>query len=162
MGILIIEAFQFIFPAYCANALPVIFGGGRPLDFGKTFFDKKRILGNNKTLRGFILGLTIGTAIGLVWHVLFAYPISYSFLLPLGALLGDLAGSFLKRRLDIKPGGLMPIVDQVDFVIGAILLSLPLNILSWELALTAIIITPPIHLLTNFGAYKLGLKKNPW
>jgi CDP-2,3-bis-(O-geranylgeranyl)-sn-glycerol synthase len=57
---------------------------------------------------------------------------------------------------------LFPVVDQVDFVIGAILFSLPLAIISWELAVAVIIITPPIHLVTNFVAYKLGLKKNPW
>jgi len=30
------------------------------------------------------------------------------------------------------------------------------------LALAVILITPPIHLFTNFLAYKLKLKKNPW
>jgi len=42
MGIieLIIEALKFIFPAYCANAIPVITGGGYPIDFGKKFFPR--------------------------------------------------------------------------------------------------------------------------
>ena len=35
----IAAALWFIFPAYCANAAPVIFGGGQPMDFGKRFFD---------------------------------------------------------------------------------------------------------------------------
>lgn len=35
---LIIEALKFMLPAYCANAIPVIAGGGRPIDFGKKFF----------------------------------------------------------------------------------------------------------------------------
>jgi CDP-2,3-bis-(O-geranylgeranyl)-sn-glycerol synthase len=76
--------------------------------------------------------------------------------------MGDLAGAFLKRRLGIAPGGLLPIIDQIDFVIGAILFSLPLTMLYWELAIAVIIITPPIHLFTNFLAYKLKLKNNPW
>jgi CDP-2,3-bis-(O-geranylgeranyl)-sn-glycerol synthase len=84
------------------------------------------------------------------------------FLIPLGALLGDLAGAFLKRRMGIAPGGLLPIVDQVDFVIGALVFSIPLAIVSWQLAVTVLLITPPIHLFTNFLAYKLKLKKNPW
>jgi CDP-2,3-bis-(O-geranylgeranyl)-sn-glycerol synthase len=83
-------------------------------------------------------------------------------LTPLGALCGDLAGAFLKRRLDIAPGGLLPVIDQVDFVVGAILFSLPLAIIYWELAVAVLVITPPIHLLTNFLAYKLKLKNNPW
>ena len=159
---LIIEAMKFIFPAYCANAVPVIAGGGTPMDFGKKFLDGKRIFGNNKTFRGFFFGFAVGMAVGLVELNLFNYPFLFAVLSPLGALLGDLTAAFLKRRLGIAPGGLLPIIDQVDFVVGALLFSLPLAIISWELALAVIIITPPIHLLTNFLAYKLKLKKNPW
>jgi len=85
-------------------------------------------------------------------------------LLSLGALFGDLAGAFVKRRIGLAPGDLLPVIDQIDFIIGAILFSFPLSlqILSWELILAVLIVTPPIHLLTNFAAYKLGLKNNPW
>jgi len=159
---LTVEALKFIFPAYCANAAPVLAGGGLAMDFGKNWFDGKRVFGNNKTFRGFFFGLAIGVAVGLVEWVLFGYPLLFSLLSPLGALLGDLAAAFLKRRLGIAPGSLLPIVDQVDFVVGAIVFSLPLAMIYWELAATVIIITPPIHLLTNFLAYKLKLKKSPW
>jgi CDP-2,3-bis-(O-geranylgeranyl)-sn-glycerol synthase len=98
----------------------------------------------------------------LVEVLLFGYPLLFAVLSPLGALLGDLGGAFLKRRLDIAPGGLLPVVDQVDFVVGAIVFSLPLAIITLDLAVTMLIITPPIHLLTNFLAYKLKLKSNPW
>jgi CDP-2,3-bis-(O-geranylgeranyl)-sn-glycerol synthase len=159
---LIVEALKFIFPAYCANAVPVIAGGGQPMDFGRNFFDGKPVFGKNKTFKGFFFGLAVGVAVGMVEWVLFDYPFLFSVLSPLGALLGDLAAAFLKRRLGIAPGGLLPIVDQVDFVVGAIIFSLPLAIIYWELAVAVLIITPPIHLLTNFVAYKLRLKKNPW
>jgi len=161
---LIIEALKFIFPAYCANAMPVITGGDYPIDFGKKFFDGKPILGKNKTFQGFFSGLIIGTAVGLVESAFFNYPLLFGLLLSLGALFGDLAGAFVKRRLGLAPGELLPVIDQIDFIIGAIVFSLPLplQILSWELILAVLIITPPIHLLTNFAAYKLGLKSNPW
>ncbi len=159
---LIIEALKFIFPAYCANAAPVLGGGGKPMDFGKNFFDGKPILGRNKTFRGFFFGLAIGFSVGIVECLLFDYPWLFSALSPLGALLGDLAGAFLKRRLGIAPGGLLPVVDQVDFVVGALVFSVPLGVVSWELAVAVLLITPPIHLLTNFLAYKLRLKRNPW
>ncbi len=161
---LIIEALTFIFPAYCANAVPVITGGGLPLDFGKKFFDGKPIFGKNKTFRGFFSGLAVGTAAGLVESVFFNYPIVFGLLLSLGALFGDLTAAFAKRRLGLSPGDLLPVVDQVDFIIGAILFSLPicLHALSWELLAAVLIVTPPIHLLTNSAAYKLGLKSNPW
>jgi len=165
IAILIIEALKFIFPAYCANAVPVIAGGGRPMDFGRNFFDGKRIFGKNKTFRGFFFGLAVGVFVGLVEGMVFGtavLSVLFSVLTPLGALCGDLAGAFVKRRLGIAPGGLLPVIDQVDFVIGAILFSLPLAIIYWELAVAVLVITPPIHLLTNFLAFKLKLKNNPW
>ena len=162
---LIIEALKFILPAYCANAVPVITGGGRPIDLGKKFSDGKPIFGNNKTIRGFLSGLAVGTAVGLAESALFPeFPILFGFLISSGALFGDLAGAFIKRRLGLSPGDLMPVIDQVDFIIGAILFSLflPLRIMSPALIITVLVITPPIHILTNFAAYKLGLKKHPW
>jgi CDP-2,3-bis-(O-geranylgeranyl)-sn-glycerol synthase len=162
IALLIVEALKFIFPAYCANGAPVLAGGGTRIDFGKNFYDGKRIFGNNKTFRGFFFGLAIGIMVGLIECWLFGFPVLFSVLTPLGALSGDLTGAFLKRRLGIAPGGLLPIVDQVDFVIGAVVFSLPLALISWELALTVLLITPPIHLFTNFLAYKMKLKKNPW
>ena len=159
---LIIEALKFIFPAYCANAVPVLAGGGTKMDFGKNFFDGKRLFGNNKTFRGFFFGWAVGAAVGLVEYFVFGFPLLFCLLIPLGALLGDLFGAFLKRRLGIAPGGLLPVVDQIDFVIGAIVFSLPLGLIGWELAVTIMVLTPPIHLFTNFLAYKLKLKNNPW
>ena len=140
------------------------------MDFGRNFIDGKRIFGNNKTFRGFFFGWGVGFGVGLTEGFVFGfetYPIFFSLLIPLGALLGDLAGAFIKRRLNIAPGGLLPVVDQIDFVVGAVLFALPLVLLgllglSWEVAVTALVITPPIHLFTNFLAYELKLKKNPW
>jgi CDP-2,3-bis-(O-geranylgeranyl)-sn-glycerol synthase len=162
---LIFQAIMFIFPAYCANAAPVIGGGGKAMDFEKNFFDGKRIFGAHKTFRGFFFGLFVGAAIGGIECYAFGYPWLFAFLTPLGALLGDLSGAFLKRRLNLAPGALFPIVDQIDFVVGALVFSLPilpLMAVGWQLALTVLLITPPIHLSTNIVAYRLKLKKNPW
>ncbi|NLE05714.1 MAG: CDP-2,3-bis-(O-geranylgeranyl)-sn-glycerol synthase [Crenarchaeota archaeon] len=162
IAVLIGEALKFIFPAYCANGAPVIGGGGCPLDFGKNFYDGKRIFGANKTFRGFFFGLSIGFLVGLVETLVFGFSIWLAVLAPLGALLGDLTGAFLKRRLNIPPGGMLPIVDQIDFVVGALVFTWPLGIITWQIALLVLLITPPVHLFTNFLAYKMKLKKNPW
>lgn len=162
IALLIVEALKFIFPAYCANAVPVLAGGGLAMDLGKNFVDGKRVFGNNKTFRGFFFGLAVGVGVGLFEWILFDFPLLFSLLTPLGALVGDLTAAFLKRRLGIAPGGPFPIVDQVDFVVGAIVFALPLAMVYWELVVAVLLITPPFHLLTNFGAYKLKLKKNPW
>jgi CDP-2,3-bis-(O-geranylgeranyl)-sn-glycerol synthase len=160
---LIIEALKFIFPAYCANAAPVLTGGGLPIDLGKKFPDGKPIFGKNKTFKGFFSGLAVGTVVGFAETIFFPeYHALFGFLISLGALLGDLAGAFIKRRMGIAPGNLLPVVDQTDFIIGAIVFSLPFKILYFELALTVLVITIPLHIFTNFTAYKLGLKGNPW
>jgi CDP-2,3-bis-(O-geranylgeranyl)-sn-glycerol synthase len=167
LTLIIIEALKFVFPAYCANAVPVIVGGGPPLDFGRNFLDGRPVFGKNKTFRGFFSGLAVGAVAGLAETAVFgfqSFPALLGVLLPFGALMGDLMGAFLKRRIGLAPGELLPVIDQTDFIIGALLLSLPVSLplLSWEIVLTVLIITPPVHLLTNFAAYKLGLKRNPW
>ncbi|MCL2134802.1 MAG: CDP-2,3-bis-(O-geranylgeranyl)-sn-glycerol synthase [Candidatus Bathyarchaeota archaeon] len=162
IALLVIQALKFIFPAYCANATPVLAGGGTKIDFGKNFIDGKRLFGNNKTFRGFFFGWIVGLSIGLVECYFFSFPILFAVFTPFGALLGDLAAAFFKRRLNIAPGGLFPIIDQIDFVIGAIVFSIPLYLISWEVAVVTLLLTPPIHLFTNFCAYKLKLKKHPW
>lgn len=167
LTLIIIEALKFVFPAYCANAVPVIVGGGPPLDFGRNFPDGRPVFGKNKTLRGFFSGLAVGAVAGLAETAVFgfkSFPALLGVLLSFGALMGDLTGAFLKRRIGLAPGELLPVIDQTDFIVGALLLSLPvsLSLLSWEIVLTVLIITPPVHLLTNFVAHKLGLKRNPW
>jgi CDP-2,3-bis-(O-geranylgeranyl)-sn-glycerol synthase len=161
---IVADSLKFVFPAYCANAVPVLAGGGIPIDFGKKLADGRPVFGKNKTFRGFFSGLAIGTLAGFAESLVFKkYPITFGLLVSLGALFGDLAGAFVKRRLAIPPGGLLPVVDQLDFILGAILFSLPLSMTwNWELFFTVLVITPPIHLLTNFTAYKLRLKNNPW
>jgi len=157
-----IEAFKFIFPAYCANAAPVIFGRGLPIDMNRKFFDGNPIFGKNKTFLGFFSGLVVGTLVSLAENLLFQHNFFLGFATSLGALLGDLTESFFKRRLKFPSGATLPVADQLDFVLGAMLLSLPISPPSPPVALIVLIVTPPIHVLTNYFAYLLGLKEKPW
>jgi CDP-2,3-bis-(O-geranylgeranyl)-sn-glycerol synthase len=152
----IASAIWFILPAYVANAAPVVLGGGPPLDMGKKFLDGRRIFGDGKTTRGFVGGIIAGTVIGLFQGILLG------FMLALGALLGDLVSSFIKRRIDIERGGAAPGLDQLSFVVVALLLASPVKVPSWQVIVTLLIITPPIHLATNFIGYKLGFKSRPY
>lgn len=151
-------------PTYVANSTPVLLGGGAPIDRGRSFVDGRRILGTNKTVRGFASGFLFGAVAAFAEAGLFA---NYA-LLPvgivasLGALLGDLFGAFLKRRLDIAPGSPLPIVDQLDFILGAILLTSPLLPLTLGTVLILVVATVPIHLFANAIAYMLGLKSRFW
>jgi CDP-2,3-bis-(O-geranylgeranyl)-sn-glycerol synthase len=162
-------AMWFIFPAYCANAAPVIFGGGQLIDFGKIFFDGKPFLGSHKTFRGFLAGIIIGTLVGLIQTILyehflfqygsqFQYTIFLGFMLSLGALTGDLIESFFKRRLNRSPGESLPVADQIDFILGAFLFSLPVAPPSLLAVVIVLLITIPIHLITNLAAALLKMK----
>ena len=159
----VINALVFIFPAYCANAVPVIFGGGHQLDCGRLFADGKPIFGSNKTVRGFVSGLAVGTLVGFAMSLLnIGYSVLLGFVVSLGALSGDLGEAFVKRRLGFVPGAAFPVADQLDFVVGALVFSLIVSPPSLLVAGVVIIVTPPIHLLTNFLAYRMGVKKEPW
>jgi CDP-2,3-bis-(O-geranylgeranyl)-sn-glycerol synthase len=158
-----ISAIYILLPIYCTNGAPVIFGGGRPIDSGGLLSDGERIFGDHKTIRGFASGLVIGAIVG-VFESLFLSQnfLPVAIMASLGALLGDLAGAFVKRRLRIKPGGALPVLDQLDFVIVAVLLvSIILNV-SLGTALIVFLVTPPVHFMTNLGAYALGLKSTYW
>jgi len=169
--IFVIASFLYILPAYIANSSAALFGGGYPLDFGMKL-KRHRIFGSGKTFRGFILGVLFGTVAGNVMGFLLAGTAfslgtielytALGFLLSVGAMLGDLVKSFFKRRLGFKSGQMLPIIDQLDFVIGAIALGSFAYIPSIKTVIFLIIITPLIHLLLNIIGYLLKLKKVPW
>jgi CDP-2,3-bis-(O-geranylgeranyl)-sn-glycerol synthase len=158
-----LSAFYLILPTYCTNGAPVVFGGGLPIDMGRTLGDGQRVLGDHKTFRGLASGLVVGTIVGLTCSYVFSknlliIAVAASF----GALCGDITGALLKRRLKIAPGGALPIVDQLDFVVGAVLCASLFTEISLGTILILFLVTPPIHFLTNVGAYILGLKDRYW
>ncbi|MFQ6088286.1 MAG: CDP-2,3-bis-(O-geranylgeranyl)-sn-glycerol synthase [Candidatus Methanofastidiosia archaeon] len=170
----ILGAIWFIFPSYVGNAAATL-GGGRPLDFGRYFPDGRRILGDGKTFRGFGLGVLGGTFTGALQHYLGSYPnypyaLKLGLLLGFGALFGDALESFLKRRLGKERGTPFPPFDQLDLVVGALLLYYtlgrkilsPFTKLEISSVLILVVLTPLIHLGTNFVSYKLGGKDVWW
>ena len=152
-----------LIPIYCTNGAPVVFGGGRPIDSGRSLSDGQRILGDHKTVRGFVSGLVVGSIVGVFESFFLSQNLlPVAILASLGALIGDIAGAFTKRRLRIAPGWPLPVVDQLDFVIGAILMVSVVSTVSLGTAIIVLLVTPPIHLLTNLGAYFLGFKSTYW
>jgi len=100
--------------------------------------------------------------IGLVESPVNSHLLLGGFMIALGTVLGDLVGAFLKRRIRIKPGSPLPIVDQLDFVFGGLLLGQVFFQMNLPSVLIVILVTPPIHLGTNYGAYLLGIKRTRW
>ncbi|WP_245323362.1 CDP-2,3-bis-(O-geranylgeranyl)-sn-glycerol synthase [Methanomicrobium sp. W14] len=161
-------------PAYVPNSAAAVFGGGKPIDFGRNWHDGRRIFGEGKTWRGFFGGVFSGIIIGLIL-ILIGDKIGFSIHTPLsvtllatGALLGDLIKSFFKRRLNKKRGEEWLIADQYDLVAGSLLLVLLFDP-AWTFAnitpailLWILIVTPLLHRGANMIGYIIGVKDVPW
>ena len=184
----ILVGLYYISPAYIANGLAVIFGrGGHSIDRGKLFFDGHAIFGEGKTIEGFVGGIITGSIFGTLIYMIISYNLiasqltsdvllqvnylldvllnvntALAVLLSIGALLGDLVGSFLKRRLNFTRGAPVPLLDQLDFLVGAILLGALVYIPPLIIILSLLEITIILHILSNIIAYELHLKKYPW
>ena len=176
---LVAGALWAMLPAYVPNNAAVLAGGGRPIDGGRTL-GGRRLLGDGKTWRGTIAGTLAGVvlavALNAVHPVVVAalgadlptFPRRAALGLALGAMLGDIGASFLKRRLGRQRGAAVPGLDQLDFVVGALVLAAVLapawTTATFSLARLAVVVvaTPLLHLTTNAGAYLLGLKAEPW
>jgi CDP-2,3-bis-(O-geranylgeranyl)-sn-glycerol synthase len=172
-------AFWTMLPAYVPNNAAVLAGGGAPIDGGRTL-GGNRLLGDGKTWRGTFVGTAAGALLALVLDLirpaavatsglpLPAFPPLVVISLPVGAMLGDIVASFLKRRTGRQRGAAFPGVDQLDFVAGALLLTLLVRP-DWFLAtftpvvlVAVLVMTPLLHVGTNAGAYLLGLKDEPY
>ena len=156
---LILYPILYIFPAYAANGAPVLFGGGAPLDF-KRKLGGKRIFGDNKTIRGTISALLIGVLAGVLESLAFPFMLKISIMLTIGAVFGDLLGSFIKRRMGHKSGHSFPIMDQFGFMVFALVFAFWLGHLPmWYGIVTIVVLTGILHPLTNLGAHLLKLKE---
>lgn len=164
-------------PAYVPNSVAAALGGGRPIDGGRNFTDGRRIFGDGKTYRGFVVGVAGGILAGLlqIWlqgvyslEFLPAQTMLSVLLLASGALLGDLAKSFFKRRLGKASGERWLVADQYDLVAGAFLMlvvfDLPwlLHAVTLPVFLWILILTPLLHKTANVIGYIIGVKDVPW
>ncbi len=168
----LLDLLIFLIPIYVANSSPVVLGGGMPLDFGLKLPDGNRVLGDGKTIRGFLGGTLAGTVAGGITAMIYPLPFFSTptlqfygaFVLAFGTLAGDAAGSFIKRRSGIGSGRPF-FLDTITFLIVALAIAYPLVSpslydplnLAFFAALTVV-----IHPLANFLANRAGLKNVPW
>ena len=175
----VVTAVWAMLPAYVPNNAAVLAGGGRPIDGGR-MLGERRLLGDGKTWRGTAVGTAAGTALALalsaaapavgdaIGHTLPQFPLLAGFGLAFGAMLGDIGASFLKRQSGRERGAAFPGLDQLDFVVGA-LACVFLRAFGWATATftlpvlaVILVVTPLLHVVTNVGAYAIGVKNEPW
>ena len=116
-----------------ANATPVfakkILGGAFawPLDGGSVFTDGRPLLGASKTIRGVLLSVLVTSLAA----VLVGLGEQVGLVVALSAMAGDVASSFVKRRLGLPPSSMALGLDQVPeglFPLLAVRLLLPVTI----------------------------------
>lgn len=175
-------AFLFFLPAGVANMMPVLANKipilnqfKTPLDFGSSWHGK-RIFGNNKTWRGVLFGSFVAGLTAVVVHIF--VPSLYTYVSPnipitnlnvfligvvlgFGALLGDTVESFFKRRNGVKAGESWFPFDQIDYILGGLLLVSLLVRLSPLQSGVIFVLYFGLHLLTAYLGYKFGLKDQP-
>jgi len=187
MGLLslLFVAIWLMLPAYMANNFATLLGGGRPIDGGRAFYDGRRVLGDNKTYRGFICGSLGGIAVGVLQAFSVPYlppylidvlqaghftppPLAALVAMPIGALTGDAVKSFFKRRLGMASGATLPIADQLDFIVGSLAFGFVadpawfMGVFTPSILATIIVMTFPLQLFHNTIAVIIGKKKAPW
>lgn len=180
----ILFAVWFLLPAAVANAVPVFAAAipflkkyNAPIDGGKTWRGHE-LLGPHKTWRGIIAGIIVATLIlwlqvtlteHFEWARYIANGVDYHTLpiiilgplFAIGALGGDAIESFFKRQRNIKSGGSWVPFDQLDYIIGSVLVSLFFVILSPLQYLWIFIIWFLMHIIASYIGYRLGLKDDP-
>lgn len=173
----LVKALWILIPAYFANAAPVIAHGQIPIDFRRNWIDKKRIFGDSKTIEGFVVGVLTGFFAGATQTFLlqpyianfFGFNLDFpemtlflALIISVGALIGDLAGSFIKRRVDMRPGDDAPFLDQLSFIFGVAFFAMWFVQITLEMFFIMLVITPIIHRVANIIAYKIKAKRVPW
>ncbi|MFS8159666.1 MAG: CDP-archaeol synthase [Candidatus Roizmanbacteria bacterium] len=172
------------FPAGMANAAPVIAAKipllrelNLPLDFGVNV-NGKRLFGENKTFRGLFTGIfAAGIGVGLQQYLFLNFAvvrelvvidylsISKLFLilaLGIGPLIGDAIESTIKRQCNIASGQSWMPFDQIDYILGTIVFTLPLFQLHLSRYLLLFVLGIVAHVLTNLISYLLKLKRVPY
>jgi CDP-2,3-bis-(O-geranylgeranyl)-sn-glycerol synthase len=180
----ILFALWFLLPAAAANMAPVLTAAipflkqwNAPLDGGRTFRGVA-IFGSHKTWRGLISGTVLATLTLYLQQVLVTHTnwtpavtggLDYEALptlilgplFALGALGGDAIESFFKRQRGIKSGGTWVPFDQIDYIIGAIIASLPIFIATPSQYFWMLLVWFVMHLLFSYAGWLLKLKKQP-
>jgi CDP-2,3-bis-(O-geranylgeranyl)-sn-glycerol synthase len=149
-----------------ANKVPLINRWSTPMDFGHSWRGK-RLLGANKSWRGFFTGSFLAgvTGVLVVLTVDSRYTLFQIFLLGCllgaGALAGDAVESFIKRQKGIPSGKSWFPFDQIDYIIGGLIVIYPFLRLPLGSMLLIFVLFFGLHLLGALAGYLLGLKDTP-
>jgi len=176
-----LNLFYLLFPVFTANMAPQIASRlgifeklDRPVDFGKSVFGK-RIFGQNKTFRGFAVGVFFAMLVSFLQYILDLNRIieieklsgieqflMFGFLAGFGALAGDSIESFFKRQISIKEGRPFVPFDQIDYILGFLFFTSLIVNWEWKEIIFALLCGAFLNPIVNFLAYLMRIKKTYW
>lgn len=164
----ILKILWIFLPGAFANIAPLIF---QRVNFLNIPINKK-LFGENKTYRGLFFGIILSIVIAFLQRLLSALFRSieilnyneinifiFGFVMGFGALMGDLLKSLIKRKLNIAPGKSFPIFDQIDWIIGTIIILNFYIDITIDFIVVSILLLGILHFLTNIVSYKLKIRK---
>lgn len=168
----LIDSFLLLFPSWVSNATPVVFGGGKTID---SLFSKK-IFGKHKTLRGFFSGILSAPLIAVVFFFFYndvfvrwgvetlPEAVALGFVEGIGAMTGDLFGSFIKRKKGLREGSEWFPDTFLFYIFSYIFSSLYIPALwnVWKEVILLTVLTILVHRISNIIANALRLKSVPW
>ncbi len=183
----LVRTIVILLPAMTANTFAPFLGGGTPVDLGKARRDGRRYLGDGKTWRGFIGGSACAALLGMLMLLTMhltgfrdvdsslwgSYPLNMLLIASMatGSLVGDMIGSFIKRAIGRPRGARTFLLDQWDYVLGAVLFILPfypwwfetfVKDHHWISLVLFLIVAYFAHVVANRIGYWIGVKKEPW
>jgi CDP-archaeol synthase len=146
-----------------ANGVPVLaaklFGQrfDTPVDVGCRFVDGRPLFGASKTIRGIVFSLLATSLaapmLGFAWTA--------GALLAAGAMVGDLASSFLKRRMGLPIHAQASGLDQIlEAGLPLLLLRRPLD-LSWLEIAALVSAFVVLEVVLSPVLYRLGVRDRP-
>jgi len=162
----LIELLYLMLPVYCANMAPPFAkfwrGWNRPIC--------EKHLGSHKTVMGFALGVLAAMLVAFIqsrieWSgnlLSYEHWPALGLATGLGAMLGDSMKSFFKRRMKIAPGRPWLPYDQLDFVVGGLLMlsvwvRLSLSDLAWIIAFSF-----TADIVVNHLSFYLHVRDTKW
>ena len=155
-------SFFLLLPAMIANMTPVLL----KMKYLNTPINEN-LFGKNKTWRGFIGAIIIGSLSYFLLVKLnfvnsansFYLIVLVGFLFSLGAIGGDLIESFLKRKMNIKAGESWVPFDQIDYILGMIILTFYFYHYSFNQIIFLLILGGAISALAHRLGYVFKINK---
>lgn len=128
------------------------------LDFNRVFLDGRPVFGPTKTWRGIIAAIIVTVPVAL----LLGFTAELGLVLAALAMLGDLLGSFIKRRLKLAPSNRALGLDQIPESLLPMFACQVLLGLSWKSTMMVVFLFFVMELLLSRLLYPLHIRKHPY